>query len=245
MKKLLTFLTLALFGIAGSRTLRASLYQIDDGTAESATGIHDPTGAPTDFIALNQFNVIGGNNMIGAVEIAWGAPFVSNPNLNGLTYTAAIWSDPNNDGDPSDAVLLAQASGIITNASTNTFDVTLFNCVTVTQSFFVGFLITENGAENPGAVDLNGGYPPGSFVAAASGGSGDITSLTSNNLLPVTAAGNVGITGNFLIRADLWVVPEPRSSALLICGGAIALLVWRRRVGKLRRPCPKLWPFAF
>ncbi|HEY1770117.1 MAG TPA: hypothetical protein VGG02_07665 [Chthoniobacterales bacterium] len=244
MKKLLTFLTLALFGIAGSRTVRASFYQIDNGSAETETALHDASGAPTDFIAMNHFNVTGGNDMIGQVQIAWGSPFSPDPTLNGLSYTVAIWSDPNGDGDPSDATLLAQAPGVITNADTNTFDVTLFNCVQVPQSFFVGFLITVNN-QNPAGVDLNGGYTQDNFVAAATFGNGNITNLTSNNLLPVTAAGNVGIAGNFLIRADLWVVPEPRSSALLICGGMIALLVWRRRVGKLRRPCPKLWPFAF
>ena len=38
-----------------------------------------------------------------------GTPAFPDPTLNGLAYTAVLWSDPNGDGSPTDAVVLAMA----------------------------------------------------------------------------------------------------------------------------------------
>lgn len=101
---LLVVLALAV-SIASSH---ASLYQIDDGTAELESGSIIPLQS-ADLIALNQFNVIGGANMLESVEIAWGSPNYFDPSLNGLSYTVVVWDDPNNDGNPADATVLATA----------------------------------------------------------------------------------------------------------------------------------------
>jgi len=83
------------------RLLFPATYMIDDGTAEDAVGL-----SGGDIIALNEFAVIPGSETIDSVDIAWGTPVFFDPTLDGLPYTVAIWSDPDGDGSPIDAVLL-------------------------------------------------------------------------------------------------------------------------------------------
>ena len=79
-------------------------YMIDDGTAEDSVGLTNGGN----FARLNSFPVSGGNNVITSISIAWGTPAFPDPTLNGLPYTAVLWSDPNGDGSPTDAVVLAR-----------------------------------------------------------------------------------------------------------------------------------------
>ena len=231
------FQALAAFGILLLGTApasQASLYQVDDGVSEYANGIGSFNGA--DFIALNQFTVIGGNNMIGSVSVAWGSPAVPNFTLNGLSYTAVIWSDPNGDGDPTDAQVLGTASATISNANTDTFNVSVFpTCVTVTRSFFVGFIITYGPSPNPGritAFDMSSPLANRSFITGASANTGNIYDLsaTGGNSVPLHPVEFYGAIGNWLIRADPCVaVPEPTTLGLAIVGGLLGLFGWRSR----------------
>ncbi|MBA3832990.1 MAG: hypothetical protein H0X34_14060 [Chthoniobacterales bacterium] len=171
-----------------------STYMIDDGTAEDSIGLT----SDGDLIALNEFTVTPGNSTITKVSIAWGTPFFPDPTLNGLSYTAVIWSDPNGDGDPSDAVVLATAPGTVAQAGTDTFIDTSFNTTIPTTNFFVGFLITHAAGQHPAALDKANPLPNRSYVAG--GATGDINNLTNNDL-PVAPIESVGLVGNWLIRA--------------------------------------------
>lgn len=222
--------------VASASPLKAnpSLYQIDDGGSEVAAGVGSFNGA--DMIALNQFTVIGGNNMIGSVSVAWGSAVNPNSSLNGLSYTAVIWSDPNGDGDPTDAQVLGTAPGLVSSANTDTFNVSLFsNCVTVTPSFFVGFIITYGPSQNPGnitAFDETAPLLNRSFVTGSAVGTGNISNLSSNSV-PLKPVEFFGLNGNWMIRADpCAAVPEPSSFALVILGGIAALLRLARRSAK-------------
>jgi|GEM_PF-1460230 len=74
------------------------LYSLDDGTIDTAVS-SDLAG----IIWLNQFQVRRGAEVIVAIELAWG--WVA----QGTPTRLAIWTDPNNDGDPHDAQLLWQS----------------------------------------------------------------------------------------------------------------------------------------
>ena len=175
-----------------------STYMIDDGSAEDAIGL---TGGG-DVIALNEFAVVPGNETITSVSIAWGTAAFPDPSLNGLSYTAVIWSDPNGDGNPSDAAVLATAPGTVTNAGTDTFVSSTFNTTVTTANFFVGFLITHGDGQFPAAFDET---PPTlsnrSYIAGGASGTGDINNL-NNNDLAVAPIESFGLIGNWLIRAD-------------------------------------------
>ncbi len=182
-------------------------YMVDDGTAEDGIGL--TLGG--DIISLNKFAVIPGSETITSVSIAWGTPAFPDPSLNGLPYTVAIWSDPNGDGSPTDAVLLNTAAGVVASQGTNTFIVTDIPDTTITTAnFFVGFLITHSGGQFPAAFDQTA--PTFSNVSYVAGGaSGDINNL-NNNELPVAAIEFYGLVGNWLIRADSNGDPTPTPS---------------------------------
>ena len=136
-------------------------YMIDDGTAEDSIGL---TSGGT-FVACNSFPVTGGNNVITSISIAWGTPAFPDPTLNGLPYTAVLWSDPNGDGSPTDAVVLAMAPGVIAQQGTDTFITTVIPPTMVTTTnFFVGFLITHTAGQFPAAFDETRTNPSQSFL---------------------------------------------------------------------------------
>ena len=166
-------------------------YMIDDGTAEDSIGL---TSGGT-FAAVNSFPVSGGNNVITSISIAWGTPAFPDPTLNGLPYTVGLWSDPNGDGSPTDAVLLAQAPGIIAAAGTDTFITTpIPPTMVTTTNFFVGFLITHTAGQFPAAFDETAPTLPNrSWVAITS----SISDLSGAQTIE-----SAGLVGNWLIRAD-------------------------------------------
>src|SRR6476659_4235129 len=165
-------------------------YMIDDGTAEDSIGL---TSGGT-FVACNSFPVTGGNNVITSISIAWGTPAFPDPTLNGLPYTAVLWSDPNGDGSPTDAVVLAMAPGVISQQGTDTFITTAIPPTMVTTAnFFVGFLVTHTAGQFPAAFDESAPIPNRSFIALTS---------NINDLSGAAPIESFGLVGNWLIRAD-------------------------------------------
>ncbi len=178
-----------------------STYMIDDGTAENNLGVGFKGG---DLIVLNEFAVIPGSETINSVSIAWGSPVFPDPSLNGLPYTVALWSDPNGDGDPTDAVLLTTSSGVVAMQGTNTFLPKLITPTTITTpNFFVGFLIQNtNGDQFPAAFDQTNPISDRSYAADGPAGTGNIENLNDNKESVATVE-SFGFPGNFLIRADV------------------------------------------
>ena len=176
---------------------------LDDGSAEDGIGL--TLGG--DIISLNEFAVVPGAEEIDSVSIAWGTPVFPDPSLNGLPYTVAIWSDPNGDGSPTDAVLLTTASGVVANQGTDTFITTNIGATIATSNFFVGFLITHSAGQFPSAFDeTSPTFSNRSYVAG--GAQGNINDLNANDL-PVAPIESFGLIGNWLIRAHSPGNPSP------------------------------------
>ena len=166
-------------------------YMIDDGTAEDSIGLTNGGS----FVACNSFPVTGGNNVITSISIAWGTPAFPDPTLNGLAYTAVLWSDPNGDGSPTDAVVLAQAPGVISQQGTDTFITTVIPPTMVTTAnFFVGFLITHTGGQFPAAFDETAPTLPNRSWVAQTGNINDLSGAITIE--------TAGLVGNWLIRAE-------------------------------------------
>lgn len=222
-----TFCSVLLVGAAlsfsAAHARAATQYSLDDGSSEDSVGLT----AGGDLISLNQFTVTGGNNVITSIDIAFGTPLFPDPTLNGLSYTVALWADPNNDGNPTDAVLLTTATGVVSNAGTDTFLTTNITPTTITgTSFFVGYLITGAAGQFPSSLDESSPDQMRSWVAGGDAGTGDLMNL-NNNGLPISTLDSVGLPGNWLIRAD--AVPEPSSWAMIGLGGALLIGFMRFR----------------
>ena len=206
-----------------------SVYMIDDGTSENGVGFGNGS---QNFEALwfNQFEVISGQTMISTVSIAWGTPLFPDPSNNGTPVTIAIWSDPNGDGNPSDAVLLGSVAGTIQNEGTDTFvDYTFSPPVDVSAftSFFVGDMTPmNNGPEHfYQGIDQDSTLHRQSWVAGNSDGSPVDLNMPGNNDT-VGLIDDFGLPGNWLVRADTGAQVSPTPTATATATGTPSSCSW-------------------
>ena len=178
---------------------RIDEYMVDDGSYEDGIGLTAGGG----IAFANGYTSIAGRDLITAVRIAFGVP----SSLNGMPVTAYLWSDPNGDGNPSDAQVLAQAAGVISgaveiaNLPNNSPTFVEFNIpdtiVPIGQKFFVGYVIqNQQAGQYPGAIDVtsNAGV---SYTGYVVGGSFDPNAWTN-----VFSTGDIGFPGNWMLRAN-------------------------------------------
>jgi hypothetical protein len=183
----------------------ASTYMIDDGTAEEGLGFNDGL-KNLEALWLNQFDVIPGQTTIASVSIAWGNPNFPDPDINGTPVVLAIWSDPNNDGNPDDAVLLGSADGFMVNQGTDTFVTYPFTPAIALPAGATSFFVGDMTPMNNGPIHFWQGLDESSttrqsWVAAMSDGSAvDINHPGNNDFFGIID--DFGLPGNFLIRAE-------------------------------------------
>ena len=122
-------------------------YLLDSGVRTGNVGL----GLVGDMVWLNSFNVEFGAEWISGVKVILGNAF------SGVPYRVGVWSDPNQDGEPDDAQLLATGDAIANNGNTG-----IFNQVPLPPTyvgkigtiFFVGVLYRdEYGNQTPIAAD--------------------------------------------------------------------------------------------
>lgn len=207
----------------GSFNPRLNEYMHDDGVAENTIGL--TSGGAIAW--ATQFNALSGSNTIVGMDVAFGTPL----SLNGAPVTAYLWADPNQDGNPNDAVVLASAAGVISGANATvpinspTFVSFAFTPTTlpVGASFFLGVVMNGQAAgQFPAAIDQNSGTPLGRTWAGFVTGGGPFNPNSWTNVLDVNTIPS--LAGKWLIRGH--GVPAPGAVALLGLGG---LVMARRR----------------
>ena len=174
----------------------------DNGTSEDALGFT----ANASLGWLQRFGDVGTSTSVTAISTAFGSPALAGfAPIVGAPITAALWDDPNDDGDPSDAVLLAQVAGVVTNRANDAFDRFAFGApVQVSGVFFVGIVASVTPNQRAAPLDEDG-CPAGSvgraFAVAQVNGAFDFVDLSANSFPPADLD-TLGIPGVWLLRAD-------------------------------------------
>ena len=206
----------------------ANEYQRDDGVAENSIGLT----AGGSFLWLTRYTSLAATPLVTNIKVAFGTPLT----INGLQADAFIWSDPNNDGSPADAVVLGTAAGVISGANPSvpinnpTFvNFNIPDTLTIPgQNFFIGVRVQHLAGQFPAAIDQTAPLPgPGITWAAfvASPGTVNPNTLgTGQNLTDFSTL--PGLHGDWLIRADATLIPEPMSLGVFAAAGLLGL---RRR----------------
>ncbi|MBI3849394.1 MAG: immunoglobulin domain-containing protein [Verrucomicrobia bacterium] len=176
--------------------IQAEQFSLDDGTVNTFGGT--PGG---DFLALNHFHTAGRTVAINQISVIW------NPLSSRVFPTVALYSDPDGDGNPSDArplmiypIFITPNVVILNNTSFQSYDIP---ATTVTGSFFVGAYLSDrdSGFDPAIGVDLSHPQPGQSWIVENSSGVGllDLQEpiATSTLVTPL----NTYVNGNHMIRA--------------------------------------------
>ena len=165
-------------------------YTLDDGTSENTIGLT----TEADLAWLNHFVVEANGESLEGVRVAYGDVAAGTP------VTVHIWTDPNGDGNPADAQVLASVATTVQNPNTDILNLVEFPETYIGEpgtSFFVGALIHHQEGELPAPLDQNSDQ--GESWLAGDGGGVDPDDLSAAGLFGTT--GSFGFPGNWLVRA--------------------------------------------
>lgn len=173
-------------------------YGFDDGTDENEVGV--PVGG--EICWLTRFDVQPGGEILREVSFAWGSGLPE-----GAIVFVLVWSDPDADGVPDDAVVrrfefvevVAPGSGAF-----QTVDLEDLYLGPAGTPFFVGALVNAGAGVAP--LDQNSGSAQRSWIAAAPGAVLDPGRLGDAPLFGLIDA--FDFPGDWLIRAVGWRTPD-------------------------------------
>ena len=162
----------------------------------SSGGLHGASNDEFDFIWLTRFTVTTGNEIVTHIAIPWtlGMP-------DGYPATLLVYSDPNSDGQPHDALLLTTLEvtgfddfGLQLPLSYTIYPIDPTDVGEAGEHFFIGCYVQCTVGVLP-AVALNFGGPVGqSWRALNTLGQGNIENLAANQSL-------VAANADYMIRA--------------------------------------------
>jgi hypothetical protein len=221
----------------------ASQYGYDDGADDTNIGVTSPEPYTLSQTAwMNHFIVQAGKETLTGIAVTFGSKSMGSGGIaNGGPAQIFILSDPNGDGNPSDAQVLRVANTTIANVDTGTFNRLAITPITLAPgtSFFVGAMVSGLPLDHyPAAIDLGSqdifgishpaGHAGDAWIAAGGNGSFALNSLSTAEYFgnPGTLVGP-GFAGPFMVRAET-DVPEPGSIASLAMFSLITTLPRRR-----------------
>src|SRR5689334_2526224 len=172
-------------------------YGYDDGEDNAVIGVTSPEPySQAQTVWMNHFTVQSGMQTITGVAVTFGSRSAGSGSLaNGGTAQIFILSDPNGDGNPSDAQVMRSASTTIANVDSGNFNRLELTAITLPlgASFFAG-VMAQNLPLNryPAAIDTGhqsivfgfpiwtpAGHASDAWVAAGQSGSFGLTNLGS------------------------------------------------------------------
>ncbi|MEO1654055.1 MAG: hypothetical protein AAFU64_10945, partial [Bacteroidota bacterium] len=173
----------------------ASVYIIDDGSGESNLGFN----ADFEFMWLNAFRTVAGAEIITSISSA-----LANGPQEGVAAKFILYDDPNDDGNPADAVFLTEVTTVLENPGTDMFTTALIEPTRVKGVFFVAVLVQEDANDRafPAPLDDNSASLGASWVIGNEGVGGFDSADLANNSFGPLLVDDAGFPGNWLLRAD-------------------------------------------
>ena len=174
----------------------ASTYQVDDGSSENALGLTNGG----DIMWLNAFQVAEGAGVITEISTVWGSSRGGGLPTN-KPVRLLLYEDPDDDGNPSDAVLLRQVDTQVQNPHTDQFTTESIPETSVEGTFFIAALYQEQDAGTfPAPLDQSSDFQAASWIAAVDTPGGfNVDDLSENGIAPLEGS---EFEGNWLLRAE-------------------------------------------
>jgi hypothetical protein len=120
---------------------------------------------------------------------------------NGGPSRLFIYEDPDDDGNPDDAVLLVETTTTVVNANLSLFSSVSITPTQVSGGFFIAALCQNHlPGEFPAPLDQTASMGKSWIVAASPAGSFNVNMLT-NNVIPPGIIDGFGFPGNWMLRA--------------------------------------------
>ncbi len=176
----------------------AGCYDIDDGLSNDSIGLV----AGGELAWMTGFNANGGSDVITEISTTFGSTAGATVPAN-QPVEIAIWDDPTNDMDPTDAVLVFSVAGVSANENSDTFNAYAIPSVAVSGVFFIGVSINGAAGEFPAPLDLDSAAVGQTWVVGSTLGPDtlDLTNLTANDVPPLDL-GAIGFPGAWMLQAE-------------------------------------------
>jgi hypothetical protein len=181
-------------GEPGTVAFSVDEYIYDSGVASTDVGLG--AGSQTSILWAHRFDRTAGNETLSSISTSYGS--TGFPGGSGITPGQAmqvhVWDDPNGDGSPSDAVLLASGADTVDGAN---IDTDMFQTIAIEVALPASFFI--------GAATV-GDFPSPLDESIANGEAWidfNVTAEYDANLFPAALNMNaIGIPGNWLLRGS-------------------------------------------
>jgi hypothetical protein len=179
----------------GTSAAAQNLYKLDDGVPNSGLSY----GIETDYCWFQWFTTVGSADAITKVQVMFAPAAIP----VGTPITLCVWEDQNDDGDPSDAVLVGQIGSVVPDVTSLAFtDFILPSPATVHGRFFVGAYLTTDGTFGTIALlDYNTPLSGRAYFATDAPGYFDPMLLSTSFYNHIETLG-AGIHGVFMLRAE-------------------------------------------
>jgi hypothetical protein len=182
---------------------QAGCAQYDNGSTENALRLNATGSRATAW--MHAYGGVGQSTTVNSISAAWGTALGGGLPL-GLTGNVAVWKDPNDDGNPIDAVLVAQASATIVNPDTDLFQtIPLASPASVNGVYFVGAWVVHSAGfpapEDDDSCEVLSGQ---AWFLGDNTGNFNPSNLGANSLPPVPTAAIDAVGPGFvwLLRVD-------------------------------------------
>ena len=222
----------AMTALFSSNAQASVLHRLDDGQSNAALGLTGG-GGRYDLFWLNSFTAQPQGEVINSISLTWGTPVFAGLTgmFPGMATEVLLYSDPNNDGNPNDAVLLTNATTAVANPDTDIFTNVAIAPTKVTGNFFIAALMRNLNFNTtyPAAIDTTSPVNNRSWIGFTTPGN----SFNVNNLSGLFRTESIGFRGNWMLRAEgiaeAVSVPEPASVLGVLAFGAIGVASRKKR----------------